>query len=151
MKATSLTVVAIAASLAAPTGAHAATLSMSGSAGPASEFYLLYTADRGEANRVLVNFGARSVSLVDRGVSKIKPAIAGPQRPREVYGSGEFNLQSGQTGAVTVTLNERGRAAVESASPVAVHVTATLPPATGWGPYDPPVTADFGWQTVLGR
>ncbi|HEX8646350.1 MAG TPA: hypothetical protein VF715_05580 [Thermoleophilaceae bacterium] len=63
--------VTLVASLAPSSLAHAATVSVDGTAGPSAEEFISFQAAKGEVNRVLVNIGPRSVTIVDRGVSRI--------------------------------------------------------------------------------
>jgi hypothetical protein len=79
-----------------------------------------------------------------------RPPVAGSSAPAEKLGSGSFNLTPGQRANVMVQLTPAGQTAVASGSPVAVHVTATLPPPAGSPPGQTPSKADFGWQAVLG-
>ena len=72
MKANPIIVLTVAAALAAPAAAHGATVSTDGTAGPSAEEYIAFKAGRGEANRVLVNFGSRAVTIVDLGVDRIR-------------------------------------------------------------------------------
>jgi hypothetical protein len=79
-----------------------------------------------------------------------RPPQPGSDAAPEELGSGSFSLQPGQRANVEVKLNAAGQAAVSARSVVAVHVTATLPPPPGddWG--GRVLSANFGWQTVLG-
>jgi hypothetical protein len=79
-----------------------------------------------------------------------RPPVPGSNASPEELGSGSFALQTGQRANVEVKLNDAGRAAVSQGSVVAVHVTATLGPTPGddWGGRT--LSANFGWQTVLG-
>jgi Ca2+-binding RTX toxin-like protein len=79
-----------------------------------------------------------------------RPPVPGSSASPEELGSGSFSLPPGGRTNVEVTLNAAGRAAVSQGSVVAVHVTATLPPPPGddWG--GRVLSANFGWQTVLG-
>ena len=75
------------------------------------------------------------------------PPVPGTTTDPTPYGSASFDLAPGQSADVKVTLNAAGQAARAAGSPVAVHVTATLPVPGQTEPH--PLKADFGWQVVL--
>lgn len=71
MRARSALLIAIAA-LALPGTAGAATVETSATAGPSAEPYIVYTASKGERNRVQVSIAGEHVVIVDSGASRIR-------------------------------------------------------------------------------
>lgn len=57
--------------LALPATAHAGSLHLTGTAGPAAEVYPLYRAAPGERNKVTITLGSKGLTIVDSGVRSI--------------------------------------------------------------------------------
>src|SRR5215208_6046026 len=70
MRPTVLALLALSAAL-VPAAADAATVTMSASAGPASETFISYRAGSGETNRLYVKKSGRYVYFTDKGLKKI--------------------------------------------------------------------------------
>src|SRR5829696_4856606 len=70
MRPTVLALLALSAAL-VPAAADAATVTMSASAGPASETFISYRAGSGEANRLYVKKSGRYVYFIDKGLKRI--------------------------------------------------------------------------------